>query len=310
MNKPAPPKFKTSNWKAYNRALIARGSLSIWLDKDMVWHAAAQGKRGRAQTYSDAAIQFCLTLKCLFGLALRQIMGFAQSLLQLAGLDWTVPDYSTLCRRQRTLQVKIPSSKKAGALHLLVDSTGIKMLGEGEWKTKKHGAEYRRQWRKVHLGIDAETLEIRAIEVTDNRQGDAQMLPPLLQQIPADEPVASLSGDGAYDTKACHEAIAARGASARIPTRKNAKPWKGTSPGVLARNEILRATQRLGRAIWKRRSGYHRRSLVETKMRCFKLLGERVMARDFDRQVAELQVRAAILNRFTRLGTPVTVRMP
>ncbi|WP_215796524.1 IS5 family transposase [Paludibacterium paludis] len=309
MAKPVPTKYKTTNWSAYNRALIQRGSLSVWLDRDLAWQAKPQGKLGRAQTYSDAAIQFCLTIKCLFGLALRQSIGFVQSLLKLAGLGWTAPDYSTVCRRQKTLQVNIPYRHSQGALHLLVDSTGIKMLGEGEWKTKKHGAEYRRQWRKVHLGIDAETLEIRAIEVTDNRQGDAQMLPSLLQQIPPNEPVASVSGDGAYDTKTCHEAIAARSADARIPTRKNGRPWKGTSPGVLARNEILRASKRLGRAIWKRWSGYHRRSLVETKMRCFKRLGERVMARDFDCQVAELQVRAAILNRFSVLGRPQTVAM-
>jgi hypothetical protein len=132
-------------------------------------------------------------------------------------------------------------------LYLLVDSTGIKMLGEGEWKTKKHGADYRRQWRKVHLGIDAATLEIRAIEVTDNGTGDAPILPCLLGQIPADETVASVSGDGAYDTKGWHEAIAQRGAQAIIPTRKNAKPWKDQRPGAKARNAILTATRRLGR---------------------------------------------------------------
>ena len=217
------------------------------------------------------------------------------------------PDYRTVSRRQKTLQVAIGAMPTTTGLHLLVDSTGIKMLGEGEWKTKKHGADYRRQWRKIHLGIDAATLEIRAIEVTDNATGDAPMLPCLLDQIPTEEVVASVSGDGAYDTKGCHEAIAQRGAQALIPTRKNAKPWKDQRPGAKARNAILAATRRLGRKIWKKWSGYHRRSLVETKMRCFKLLGERVMARDFDRQVAELQVRAAILNRFTRLGTPTTV---
>jgi hypothetical protein len=150
-------------------------------------------------------------------------------------------------------------------------------------------------------------LEIRAIEVTDNATGDAPIMPCLLDEIPGDETVASVSGDGAYDTKGCHEAIAQRGAQAIIPTRKNAKPWKDQRPGAKARNAILAATRLLGKKIWKKWSGYHRRSLVETKMRCFKLLGERVMARDFDRQVAELQVRAAILNRFTRLGAPTTV---
>ena len=192
----------------------------------------------------------------------------------------------------------------------MVDGTGIKILGEGEWRTKKHGTYCYRQWRKVHLGIDASTLEIQAIEVTDNATGDAPMLPCLFNQIAQDDSIASVSGDGAYDTKLCHEAIARRGAEAIISTRKNAKPWKDQRPGAEARNFILAATRRLGRKIWKKWTGYHRRSLVETKMRCFKLLGERVMARDFDRQVAELQVRAAILNRFTRLGTPTTVAMP
>jgi hypothetical protein len=185
----------------------------------MNWHGQPSGKRGRNQTFSDEAIRFCLSIKCLFNLPLRQAVGRTQSLLHLAGLAWPVPDYSTVSRRQKTLQVAIDAVPTTTGLHLLVDSTGIKMLGEGEWKTKKHGAEYRPD----------------------------------------------------------------------------------------ARNNILHTTRKLGRAIWKKWSGHHRRSLVETKMRCFKLLGERVMARDFDRQVAELQVRAAVLNRFTRLGTPITV---
>jgi len=308
MPKPAPPKYRTTNWSEYNVALKARGSLLIWLDKDMAWFAAPTGKRGRSPTFSDAAIQFCLSIKCLFGLPLRQSIGMVESLLKLAGLDWPVPDFSTVSRRQKHLRVVIPYQRSREGLHLLVDSTGIKMLGEGEWKRKKHGADYRRQWRKIHMGIDAQTLEIRAFEVTDNAEGDAPMLPELLSQIPADEPIISVSGDGAYDTKGCHAAIAARGAAAIIPTRKNGQLWKENTAGAKARNEILRATRYLGRTIWKKWSAYHRRSLVETKMRCFKLLGERVMARDFDRQVAELQVRAALLNRFTRLGTPVTVR--
>jgi len=230
-----------------------------------------------------------------------------QSLMGLAGFDWPVPDYSTVSRRQKTLQVTNGVVPTTTGLHLVVDSTGIKMLGEGKWKKKKHGADYRRQWRKVHLGIDASTLEIRAMEVTNNSIGDMPVLPALLSQIPADERIASASGDGAYDTKDCHEAIALRAADAIIPTRNNAKPWKANRCGADACNDIRRSTKRVGRAIWKKWSGYHRRNLVETKMRCFKLLGERVMARDFDRQVAELQVRAAVLNRFTRLGTPVTV---
>ncbi|HMS07322.1 MAG TPA: IS5 family transposase [Burkholderiaceae bacterium] len=300
-------RYKTTNWAAYNAALKARGSLTIWLDKDMQWYAPASGRRGRQRVFSDAAIQFCLSVKCLFGLALRQSLGLVESLLRLACLDWKVPDFSTVCRRQKTLRVQLPYQSSATALDLLVDSTGIKFLGEGEWKRKKHGAEYRRQWRKVHLGIDAQTLEIRAIEVTDNSVGDAPMLPELLGQIPADEAVASVCGDGAYDTKACHAAIAQRGAQAVIPPRKNARPWRATLVGAASRNAALNACHRLGRAIWKKWSGYHRRSLVETKMHCFKRLGERVMARTFERQVVELHVRVAVLNRFTQLGRPTTV---
>ena len=256
--------------------------------------------------FSDAAIQFCLTLKCMFGLGLRQATGLAESLIKL---DWDVPDYSTLSRRQKTLSVAIAARRSSAALHLLIDCTCVKMLGEGEWKTKKHGADYRRQWRKVHLGIDAQTLEIRAIEITDNAIGDAPMLQELLAQLPEDEPLHSVSADGAYDTKACHEAIASRQAAAIIPTRKNAKSWADDKAGARARNDILRATRRLGRSIWKKWSGYHRRSLVETKMGCVKRLGERVMARDFERQVTALQIRVSILNRFTSLGTPQTVRV-
>jgi len=138
----------------------------------------------------------------------------------LAHLDWAVPDYSTLSRRQKTLSVAIATRRSSAGLHLLIDSTGVKMLGEGEWKTKKHGADYRRQWRKVHLGIDAQTLEIRAIEITDNAIGDAPMLPELLAQIPADEQLHSVSADGAYDTKACARPSTAQAASQLARFRK------------------------------------------------------------------------------------------
>ena len=306
---PAKTRYKTTNWPEYNAALKARGSLTLWFDPDMQWLATPSGKRGRQQIFSDASIQFCLSMKCLFGLALRQSLGFVQSLLQLSGANWPVPDYSTVSRRQKSLAVELVAYRnRSQGLHLLVDSTGIKFLGEGEWKRKKHGPEYRRQWRKVHLGIDAQTLEICAIEVTDNSVGDAPMLPHLLEQIPPEQDIISVSGDGAYDTKACHEAIAQRAAQAIIPPRKNAQFWKeGCCVGSKVRNEAVKACQRFGRGLWKKWSGYHRRSLVETKMHCFKRLGERVMARTFERQVVELQVRVALLNRFTQMGRPVTV---
>lgn len=279
MSRPAKTPYKTTNWHSYNQALRQRGSLTVWFDPSMQWEAAPSGRRGRQQAYSDAAIQACLTIKVLLGLPLRQTTGFVASLLELSGLGWAVPDFSTLSRRQKTLDVTIPYRGSKGAIHLLVDSTGIKVEGEGEWHARKHGGSKRRVWRKIHLGIDEETLEIRAVEVTSSNVGDAPMLPNLLAQISANEDIATVTADGAYDTRACHDAIAARGAAAIIPPRRNARPWKPDTAGARARNEILRASKHLGRALWRNWSGYHRRSRVETKMNCVKLLGQRLMSR-------------------------------
>ena len=217
MSRPNTPTYKTLNWPAYNKALKRCGSLTIWFDPDMAWEAQPTGKRGRQPLYSDAAVQTCLTMTVFFGMALRQTTGFVESLLQLIGLDWAVPDFSTLSRRQKTLAVNIPHRGSRGPLHLLIDSTGIKVEGEGEWNARKHGGPKRRVGRKIHLGIDEETLEVRAVEVTSSNIGDAPMLPELLAQIPADQDIASVRADGAYDTRKCHDAIAERGAHAVIP---------------------------------------------------------------------------------------------
>jgi Transposase DDE domain len=160
-----PPIYRTKNWPEYNKALKDRGSLTIWFNPEVTWRAAPTGKRDRQPRYSDAAIQACLTLKVLFGMPLRQTTGFVESLLKLVDLDWEVPDFSTLCRRQKTLSVAIPYRGSAGPLHLLVDSTGIKAEGEGEWNARKHGGPKRRLWRKIHIGIDEETLEIWVLSV-------------------------------------------------------------------------------------------------------------------------------------------------
>jgi Transposase DDE domain len=197
MSKPTPPTYRMTNWRSCNAALKQRGSLHIWFDPATVCLAEPSGKRGRSATITDAAIQACLTLKALFGLPLRQTTGRVASLLELVGLDWVVPDFSTLSRRQKGLNVAIPYRPGTGALHLLIDSTGIKAEGEGEWFARKHGPSKPRQWRKVHLGIDADTLEIRVIEVTGSRIGDAPMLPELLNQISADQPIGKVSADGA-----------------------------------------------------------------------------------------------------------------
>lgn len=209
--------YPLPHWSSYNAALCKRGSLTVWFDPAAPWHAAPSGKRGAQPVYRDAAIQACLTVKVLFGLLLRQATSFVASLLKPAGLDWPVPDYSTLCRRQKTLVVQLPCRGSGDPLHLLVDSTGIKVRGEGEWHARKHGGARWRVWRKVHLAVDEATLEMRVVEITGSGVGDAPMLPGLLSQIPEGEPIASLTADGAYDGRACRDASAGRGAEAIIP---------------------------------------------------------------------------------------------
>jgi hypothetical protein len=259
--------------------------------------------------FSDTAIQFCLTIKVLFKLPLRQTTGMVASLLKMANLDWAVPDYTTLCRRQKTLAVQIPYRRADGPLNLLVDSTGIKFLGDGEWQARRHGVQGRRQWRKVHLVMDTATSDIRAVEFTSSGDGDSPVLPDLLDQIPAGEDIGTVTADGAYDTRRCHTAIIDRQATAIIPIRKNGRPWKEDCPAAIARNETLRATRHYGRAFWKRWTGYHVRSRIEAKMRCLKAFGERIAARDPDRQTAEIQIRIALMNRFAALGTAEIVRV-
>ena len=285
----------------------------------MTWHAARTGKRGCQPEFSAAAIQIRLTMKVLFGMPLRQTTGFVESLLRLAGLDWKVPDFSTLCRRQKALSVAIPYRGGTGPLHLLIDATGIKAEDTGEWNARKHGGSKKRLWRKLHLEMDDETLEIRAVGVTASNVGDAPVLPDLLEQIPPDQEIATVTADGAYDTRRCHNVIAACGASAIILPRKNARAWKPTTAGAIARNEAVKACKYLGRALWRKLTGYHRRSRAETTFRdhaahnpvgqwmnCAKLLGQGLMARDFVRQMAELQIRIAVFNRYTALGIPTT----
>ena len=132
---------------------------------------------------------------------------------------------------------------------LIVDSTGLKFLGEGEWKRKKHQPEYRRHWRKLHIGIDAEPLQIRSVQLTTNNVSDSQVLGDLLNQIPLDEQIDSVYTDGAYDTKQCRQVIADRQAHAVIPPRKNARPWKDTKVHSRVRKELFRTPKHLGRTL-------------------------------------------------------------
>lgn len=176
-------------------------------------------------------------------------------------------------------------------------------MGDGEWLAKKHGIHRRRQYRKVHLAMDTGSGDIRAVEFTPGNEGDSPVLPDLLAQIPEDEQIGTVTGDGGFDTRRCHTAILERGAVAIVPIRKNGRFWKEDCPAARARNDILRATRRFGRANWKRWSGYHVRSRIEAKMKCLKSFGERIASRDPDRQTAEIHIRIALINRFNALGT-------
>ncbi len=235
MSKPTHARYRTTNWSSYTAALRKRGSLLIWLDKEMAWLAPPETKPGRPAVFSDAAIQFCLTIKVLFKLPLRQTTRMVASLLKLANLHWVVPDYTTRCRRQKTLVVQIQYRRADGPLNLLIDSAGIKFLGDGEWQARKHCVQGRRQWRKVHLAIDTATSDIRTVEFTSSSNGDSSVLPELLDQIPEGEEIGTVTADGAYDTRRCHTAIIDRQATPIIPIRKNGRPWKEDCPAALER---------------------------------------------------------------------------
>lgn len=306
--KPSKPCYKTTNWPAYNKALQKRGDLTIWFSPDLTWHGNERiGKAGRPTRYRDNAIQTILTLKTLFTQALRQARGFVVSLVRQFKLDWTVPCYSTVSRRQATLNVTIPVHRTQEPLHLLIDSTGLKFYGEGEWKVKKHGTEYHRGWRKVHIGIDRVTQEIHAVEMTDQHQADSPQVPELLAQLPVATILGSVTADGAYDKRRVYRSVHERGAELLTPPCKNAQLWKEKTDWAKSRNDKLAAIKRLGRPIWKRWSGYYQRNLVETAMHRFKRLGERLQARKPAQQATEVYVRCAILNRWTHLGMPITL---
>jgi hypothetical protein len=205
-----------------------------------------------------------------------------------------VPDFSTLCRRQSTVTIQIPFRRSGGNLNLLVDSTGVKMRGDGEWQVRKHGPGRRRQWRKVHLAMDTATGDIRAVEFTSSQTGDSPVLPDLLAQIPAEQLIGTVTGDGAYDTRTCHAAIAGRGGTAVIPIRKNGRPGKRTVPPPGQERDPA-GLRHFGRALWKRLTGYHARSRIEAQMRRLKSFGERIASRDPDRQAAEIHTRIALM---------------
>jgi hypothetical protein len=271
-------KYRVSNWSEYNKSLVNRGSLTVWFDQDSIdsWYNLTHtGKRGRPQIYSDLAIQCCLTLKAVFKLPLRATQGFVCSLMQLLSLPLSVPDYSLLSIRQRTLSLRLPkASKKTERMHLVVDSTGLKLFGEGEWKVKKHGKEKRRTWLKLHLAIDEKEHSIEACLITADNVHDCEALPELLNQIDTD--VDQITGDGAYDTHGSYLVSINKGAKPCFPPRVNAIRHKATDEAHRLRNHALSQVNYHSMKYWKQKNNYHRRSLAETAMFRFKqLLGDR-----------------------------------
>ncbi len=302
--------YHLRNWSEYNRALVERGSLTLWVSEDVLqaWHNHARtGRRGKPATYTDTAILCMATLEEVYCLPLRATQGLTRSVVKLLDVELSVPDYTTLCRRRKSLSIELPRRKKSEPLHMVVDSTGIKVYGEGEWKVRQHGWSRRRTWRKLHLGVDEATREFVAVVVSTNDFKDSQLLADLLEQV-GDE-ISQVSADGAYDSRNCYDAIRGREARAAIPPQKRAKIWQhgNTKRERHVRDENLRAIRQKGRREWKRESNYHRRSLAETQVFRVKMIfGERVSARSFDGQAAQLLVRCAALNRMTHLGMPAS----
>jgi hypothetical protein len=302
------PSYRVRNWSEYNRSLVERGSLVVWVARDVMaaWSAVrATKQRGKPQTYSDLAIECMATLRAVYHLPMRATQGLLRSIFQLMQVTLTVPGYSTLSRRQAGLTFKAPPRQAGDGVHVVIDSTGVKVFGEGEWKVRQHGISKRRTWKKLHLAVDEATGEILAVSVTDNSIADTRELPGLLDQIA--EPIRQVSGDKAYDTRASYDAIRQRQARASIPPRRNAKIWQhaNTPAGRLIRDDNLRAIRKHGRKAWKAVSGYHRRSLAETALSRFKrILGPTISARTFPGQVPEILLRCNVLNTMTRLGSP------
>lgn len=300
--------YRVRNWSEYNAGLRNRGSVTFWLDEGAVenWlNEEKTGKRGASNSYSDLAIETIAMMKSIYGLAGRQAVGFVASIFELMKLDLAVPDHSTLSRRVGKLKIDLLVVPKEGARHVVIDATGIKVYGEGEWKTRQHGISKRRSWRKLHLGVDEATGEILAVEVSLNDKKDSQLLAPLLGQIDGD--IGQVSADGAYDSRDCYETLEKRKARAAIPPRKDAKIWQhGNVKGdPHPRDQNLRLIRKHGRAKWKRLISYHRRSLAETTMFRFKtIFSDKAAFRLFQNQVAELKLKAKALNKMIHLDKP------
>jgi hypothetical protein len=299
------------NWAEYDAGLRARGSLTVWFTPEAIeaWRAEPRPGRGGQPRYSRLAITTALTLRAVFRLALRQTEGLIGSVLQLLGLDLPVPDHSTLSRRAETLEVPRPKARSA-PVHLLVDSTGLKLCGPGEWLEEKHGTKRRRAWRVLHLATDADTGRIVTSVLTDKDADDGSQVGPLLERI--EGAVASLTGDGAYDRNDVYAEVAVRhpAAAVVVPPRANAVPSDTAETAPTQRDRHLRCIAQRGRLGWQKASGYNWRALVEADVSRWKrVIGEGLRSQTDGRQATEVAIAADVLNRMLELGRPEYIRI-
>jgi hypothetical protein len=311
--------YRVRNWKKYNEALVNRGSITFWFNEECINHWQSEQKRksrGRPEEYSDLAIQTGLTLKALFKLTFRATEGFIKGLLGLLKIELKAPDYSLLCKRQKSIKIELPKKAlQAGEkLHIAFDTTGLKVYGEGEWKVRQHGWIKHRLWRKLHLAINCNSQEIEAFELTDLGIQDCEGVPLLTSQIKA--PIESARGDGAYDRFSCYEEAERKAFCLITPPQRKAKTSgerkqykRKINPDALKkRDATIDEVRKLGRKEWKIQSGYHRRSLAETAMfRVKTLLGHRLTTRTLEHQKIETAIWCQIINKMTALGMPETI---
>ena len=303
--------YKIKNWSQYNKALVNRGNVTVWLNEDtrQGWNPQLpQTLRGRPYQYSDLAIECALTFKSLFHLPLRATQGFLQSLMCMLKLDLVVPDYTTLCRRAKDLSIDLKKSiRPSQAIDIVIDSTGLKIYGEGEWKMRIHGKQKRRTWRKLHIAVDPNSHETLSMALTSNRVADMQVLPGLLD---GQDSIKKVYADGAYYAPQCLDAIATKGAHAVIPPRYGSSlPIPpGAGPGLAMKYTLMQESYEHGSTQnWKKQSGYHKRSLVETQMYRYKqIFGCKLHSRKMSNQVVEARIKLSILNKMTQMGMPKT----
>lgn len=300
--------YRVQNWSDYENALVQRGSITFWMSEEFekIWLYTGKKQRGSQFDYSDKAIEIMLTLKEIFHLPNRSVEGFVRSLFQMMKIDLPVPDHTTLSKRSKTLKVKLPK-QSAGSLNVVLDSTGLKVYGEGEWKVRKHGYSKHRTWRKLHLGGNPDNGEILAVVLTGNNISDDTVVKEMLTQI--EQALLACAADGAYDKRKVYDALNEHSPEVDIliPPRKNAHIWQhgNSKEERLKRDENLRYIRQHGRQQWKDNSGYHIRSLAETFMfRLKTIFGENLSTRLLETQMTQARTRCAALNKMTHLGMP------